>query len=227
MNDLMSDLGVYFGENDMSYNVETAISYKPEYSWNYEVGGHFELLGKDLSIDAALFYLDCRDQQLTVFPQGKTTGRLMSNAGKMRSIGGELAVNYRYNNFLFTGTYGYTNAQFIVYDNGNEDFAGNRVPYAPLNTVAFNSEYRLDISRKWADNLLFNVGWQGVGKIYWNENNTLSQPFYGLLNTNISLRKNGFTFGIWGKNITGTASGMIIPKATKSNMCWGNSRKKK
>ena len=204
MNDLMSDLGVYFGENDMSYNIETAISYKPEYSWNYEVGGHFDLLGKDLSIDAALFYLDCRDQQLTVFPQGKTTGRLMSNAGQMRSVGGELTVNYRYKDFQLTGTYGHTNAQFIVYDNGNEDFAGNRVPYAPVNTVALNSEYRLNISSKWADNLLFNVGWQGAGKIYWNENNTLSQPFYGQLNTNISLRKNGFTFGIWGKNITGT-----------------------
>jgi Outer membrane receptor proteins, mostly Fe transport len=204
MNDLMSDLGVYFGDNDMSYNAGTAISYKPEYSWNYEVGGHFNLFDKHLSIDATLFYIDCRNQQLTVFPQGKTTGRLMSNAGKMRSTGGELAVNYRYKDFQLTGTYGYTNAKFIVYDNGNEDFAGNRVPYAPINTVAFNGEYRLNINRKWADNMLFNVSWQGAGKIYWNESNSLSQPFYGLLNATATIRKDRFSFGLWGKNLTQT-----------------------
>ena len=217
MNDLMSDLGVYFSETNTGYNAKTAIAYKPEYSWNYEIGGHLELLNKDLSIDAALFYLDCYDQQLTVFPQGKTTGRLMSNARQMRSIGGELSVNYRYNDFRLTGTYGHTNAQFVVYDSGNENFAGRRVPYAPVNTVSLNGEYNLNISRKWADNMLFNLSWQGAGKIYWNENNTLSQPFYGLLNMNILLKKGNFGFGAWGKNVTGTEYNTFYFKSVGSS----------
>ena len=204
MQDLMADIGVYFVENNTSYTAKTAIAYKPEYSWNYEIGGHFELLNRNLTIDAALFYLDCRDQQLTIFPPGKTTGRLMSNAGKMRSVGGELSVNYRYRSALFAGTYGHTDAKFIVYENESENFAGKHVPYAPVNTVSLNGEYQLNISRKWSDSLIFNTGWQGVGKIYWNESNTLSQAFYGLLNMNILLKKGNLTFGIWGKNLTGT-----------------------
>jgi outer membrane receptor protein involved in Fe transport len=204
MNDLMSDLGVYFGGNTAAYNAETAISYKPEYSWNYEVGGHFNLLDEKLLIDAALFYIDCRNLQLTVFPPGKTTGRLMSNAGQMQSFGGELSTRYNYKKICFEGSYGYTNATFLSYDNGNEDYSGNYVPYAPMNTLSLHGGYRLDISRKWLDNILFDMCWQGVGKIYWNESNNISQPFYSLLNANITFQKDDFNLGLWAKNLTGT-----------------------
>ncbi|KAA6312482.1 hypothetical protein EZS27_036594, partial [termite gut metagenome] len=204
MSRMMSDLGVYFSGYETGYDVESAISYKPEYSWNYEAGGHFRLFNGKLFVDAALFYMDCRNQQLTVFPPGKTTGRLMSNAGRTRSFGAELSADYRYGNLHLTGNYGHTNAKFIVFDNGNDNYSGKRIPYAPINTVSANCEYRLDVSHRWIDHLLFNIGWQGVGKIYWNEDNTISQPFYSFPNAYVALKKNAVVMGLWGKNLTET-----------------------
>ncbi|KAA6333694.1 hypothetical protein EZS27_017913, partial [termite gut metagenome] len=204
MSRMMSDLGIYFSGSEPGYDVESAISYQPEYSWNYEAGGHFRLFDGKLFVDAALFYIDCRNQQLTVFPPGKTTGRLMSNAGRTRSFGAELSANYRYKNLHLTGNYGHTNAKFIVFDDGNEDYSGKRVPYAPIHTVSASCEYRVDLSGKWMDYILFNVGWQGVGKIYWNEDNTISQPFYSLPNAYVALKKGSVIIGLWGKNLIET-----------------------
>jgi outer membrane receptor protein involved in Fe transport len=204
MNDLMSDLGIYPVNSAAPYDAATAISYKPEYSWNYEAGGHFNLFDEKLLIDAALFYIDCRNQQLTVFPPGKTTGRLTSNAGQTRSFGGELSVSCNYKDVCLKGSYGYAHATFLVYNDGNEEYAGKRVPYAPANTLSLNGVYRLDISRKRTDYVLFDLGLQGAGKIYWNESNTVSQPFYSLLNANITFQKGDFNLGLWAKNLTGT-----------------------
>lgn len=204
MDAMMSDLGVYFDNGETPYNVETAVSYKPEYSWNYEAGGHFRLFGEQLSVDAAVFYIDCRNQQLTVFPPGKTAGRLMSNAGQTQIFGGELSACYHYKNIRLKGNYGYTHAMFLHYSSGNEDYSSKRVPYAPANTLSLNGSYKWALSRKRAGSILFDVSLQGAGKIYWNESNTVSQPFYRLLNADITYQTDSFNFGLWAKNLTGT-----------------------
>lgn len=200
MDNLMSDLGIYYEED--TYDTSSAISYKPEYTWNYEVGSHFELIRHSLKGNLALFFIDCRNQQLTVFPPGKSTGRLMSNAGRTHSFGVELSLNYFYENLHLTGNYGYTNARFVSYNDGNTDFADNYVPHAPQNTVSLGAQYHFDFDHRWLDRLLLQVDWRGVGKIYWNEDNTLSQPFYSQLGASISWKKSAFTFSIWGKNLT-------------------------
>lgn len=75
------------------YDVADIVSYKPEKSWNYEIGTHLTFLDGKILLDASVFYIDCRDQQLTRFPEGQTTGRMMTNAGKTRSFGGEISLN--------------------------------------------------------------------------------------------------------------------------------------
>jgi outer membrane receptor protein involved in Fe transport len=205
MNNMMSDLGVYFDGSGATYDIDHAIAYKPEYSWNYELGHHLHFLDNRLRTDAALFYIDCSDQQLTVFPPGKSTGRLMSNAGRTRSYGVEWSLNYKYRQWALNGSYGYTNARFRSYDDGNVDYAGNRVPYAPQNTVFLSGEYHLDLPQTWIDRMLFHVDWRGAGKIYWNESNTLSQPFYSLLGASVALEKGNCSFQLWGKNLNNTS----------------------
>ena len=74
------------------YDVADVVTYKPEKSWNYEVGAHLSTPSHKVQADLALFYIDCRDQQLTVFPEGQVTGRLMTNAGRTRSFGGEASL---------------------------------------------------------------------------------------------------------------------------------------
>ena len=204
MTDLMADLGLYFPGNGEAYNVSEAISYKPEYSWNYEIGAHLGWLGGRLNLDAALFYIDLRDQQLTVFPAGQTTGRMMSNAGHSRSYGAELSLSYRQGRFQTLANYGYTNAKFIDYISGKDDYAGLYVPYVPQHTVSVGCEYRQPLNGRRASHLLFNVSWQGMGKLYWNEANTASQSFYGQLQASATLNMNRFSVSLWGKNLTDT-----------------------
>ncbi len=203
MLDMMADIGVY-PDGPGAYNVDEAISYKPEYSWNYEAGAHLEWLDGRLAVDAALFYIDLRDQQITVFPPGQTTGRMMSNAGRSRSCGAELSISYRAGRFLLAGNYGYTNAKFIEYTSGDNDWSDLYVPYVPQNTVSAMCEYRQPLPWRWADDIVLNVSWQGAGPIYWNEANTATQPFYGLLNASATLNMRKVAVSLWGRNITNT-----------------------
>jgi outer membrane receptor protein involved in Fe transport len=203
MNDLIERL--LPGVHGQSPEVDEAISYEPERSWNYEIGGHFSWLDGRLQLEAALFWIDCRNQQLTVFPPGQGTGRLMSNAGRTRSLGAELSVNYRMGDFLLAGSYGHTDARFIDYTDGREDFAGKHVPYAPRNTLSVQGEYGIDIHGGDAGRLTLGLGVQGAGRIMWNEANTFSQPFYALANASAGWEKDGFEVSLWVRNLTGAA----------------------
>lgn len=229
---LMSDLmggfgGIPGGTTTTPTNYDEKIakaSYKPEHSWNFELGSHFQLLNDKIEGSAALFFIGLRNQQITVFPSGKTTGRMMSNAGRSYSKGGEIALSYTpfgpyyKNTFLsgikISGSYGYTLAKFTRYNDGNNDFSHNFVPYAPQNTVMIGADCKIPLgkkvdrvsdSRNWqrflVKDLSIHVDYRGVGKIYWDEANTISQPFYGLLSACVSLNLNCFTLSVYGKNL--------------------------
>ena len=176
--------------------------YRPETNWTYELGTHLSPLSSGaLKLSAALFYIDCRDQQLTVFPKGLSTGRMMSNAGESFSYGAEASIAYKVGDVTLNASYGYTHAEFREYLSGDSDYSGNIVPYAPRETMSANIEYRLPVSKEFANFLLLNVGWSGVGRIYWNEDNTLSQAFYGLLSASLTWEKGAFGASLWGKNL--------------------------
>lgn len=176
--------------------------YRPEESWNYELGTHLSPLADErLDISVALFFIDCRNQQLTVFPEGLSTGRMMSNAGKSHSYGIEASASYTTSRFTLNAAYGYTRAVFDEYISGKEDYSGNVLPFAPRETVAANVSYNIPVSREFANRLILNIGWMGVGRIYWNESNSLSQAFYGTLNASLSWEKGIWGCSIWGKNL--------------------------
>ena len=176
--------------------------YRPETNWTYELGTHLSPLSSGaLKLSVALFYIDCRDQQLTVFPKGMGTGRMMSNAGESFSYGAEASIAYKLGDVTLNASYGYTHAEFREYLSGDSVYSGNIVPYAPRETMSANIEYRLPVSKEFANFLLLNVGWSGVGRIYWNEKNTLSQAFYGLLSASLTWEKGAFGASLWGKNL--------------------------
>ncbi len=188
----------------------SSTTYDPEYSWNYEVGGHFSFDDARLTLDVAAFWIECRDQQLTVFPDGLTTGRMMSNAGKSRSRGVELSAAWdvlslmSMSNLRLTANYGFTHAQFIEFNDGVNDYSGNFLPYAPQHTASLGASYDCWIGGRLLDEIVLSASWQGAGKIYWNEANTLHQNFYSLLNASVELRKGDFSLSLWGRNLTNT-----------------------
>lgn len=203
MNNMMQDIGVQMLNPTSNYTVSEVIEYKPEYSWNYEVGINYAK--PNFTADAVLFFINCRDQQLTVFPEGQSTGRMMTNAGRTRNFGAELSMSYWCNQWRFTANYGYTNATFRNYRSGGEDYRGKYVPYVPQHTVALGSEYAFLFSGKLLDKLTLGVSWRGIGPIYWDEQNSVKQKFYGTFDASIRLQKQKFSCTIWGKNLTDTS----------------------
>lgn len=185
-----------------SYPEQDIMSYRPEYSWNYEFGGHFSSMDGAVRGDFALFYIDCRDQQLTVFPTGSSTGRMMTNAGHTRSLGAELALQCSpWRTFDINIAYGYTDARFVRYHNGQQDFGGNYLPYAPRHTLSASVVKTFPTGVRWLGDLVLQAGLRGTGKICWNEENTLVQPFYTLLDASIRIEHRHYSLTFWGRNL--------------------------
>ena len=186
------------------YDEADLMSYEPEYSWNYELGGHFSCMDGAVRGDFAVFYIDVRDQQLTIFPEGQSTGRMMTNAGRTRSVGAEAALQFApWRSLEINTAYGYTDARFVRYDNGIEDFKDNRIPYAPQHTLSAQAAWTLPTGVKWLGDVVLQAGVRCAGRIWWNEENTLSQPFYALADASVRFEHKHYSLDIWGRNLGG------------------------
>lgn len=222
MNGMMESLGIYMDDTaTTTYDSASATRYKPETSWNFEVGTHLAPV-EGLTLSGALFWIECFDQQVTVLPKGMSTGRMMSNAARARSFGVELSAEYRYRGLTLVGDYGYTNARFRDYDDGVENYAGNYLPYAPQNTVSLVAGYSWLVDNRVLNEVSLSVDWRGIGRIYWNEANTLSQPLYSLLGAQLQLRMGRYTLSLWGRNLTNTRYDVFYFKSVGEEFfSWG------
>lgn len=186
-------------------DVEDIITYKPEKSWNFEFGGHFSTADARFTTDFALFHIECFDQQLTVFPEGQTTGRMMTNAGRTRSFGAEVSfAALLHEHLTLNGSYGYTNARFRRFVDGENDYSGNRIPYAPEHTLAARLTYEIPLQLRWVERIVIGVGCSAAGPIYWNEDNTVRQPFYALADGSVRLEHRRWGLDVWIRNAVGT-----------------------
>ena len=182
-------------------DVRAATLYKPEYSWNYEIGSHLTLFDGKLQADLAGFLMDTHDQQISQFSKSGL-GRVTVNAGKSRSIGGEVGIRSQLTDaFSLTANYGYTYATFTDYELGhNTDYDGNYVPFVPKHTFNVGGQYVFTLRGSWLDNVTLNAHYSGAGRIYWTEKNDVSQDVYGTLNGRVSLNKGKGQIGFWIKN---------------------------
>ena len=186
-------------------DVEKLCAYDPEHSYNLEFGGHFATRNGAFTADMALFYIECFDQQLTVFPDEDTTGRMMTNAGRTRSFGAELSLAARlYKGLMLTAAYGYTNARFVEFRSGGVNYAGNYIPYSPQNSLSLRLSQTIPLQTKCIDRIVLNAGVAGAGRIYWNEANDVSQPFYALLDASVRFEGRSWSVDLWCKNATNT-----------------------
>ena len=184
--------------------VNQTIAFKPETSWNYEVGTHLNLFDHRLHFDLSAFYMQVRNQQLSVMAGNYGFGRMMVNAGKSHSCGIEAALRGQ----LFDGkfdwamSYGYTRSKFDKYVDGEGedavDYKGKYVPYVPQHTMAAMADYRL------TDWLTFGANVNAQGKTYWDNANTYSQKLYAVLGAHVDLNFKAFNVSFWGRNLTDT-----------------------
>lgn len=190
-------------------NVKTSTTYKPEYSWNYEAGSHLTLWEGKLWADLAVFYMDTRDQQLSQFAESGL-GRITINAGKSRSYGAEAALRASVTKELsLNASYGYTYATFTDYvltekkgDNTIErNYNGKYVPFVPKHTLNIGGEYAITCSpRSIFDRVVLQANYNAAGRIYWTEQNNVSQSFYGTLNWRTNLEIGDAMISFWARN---------------------------
>ena len=199
-------------------NIGEFISYEPEYSWDYEIGGNFNLFNNKLFLDISLFFMNIKNMQITQFsPNG--FGRMLSNAGAVKTKGAEMSLTFdiftnRTNTLSACINYGYAHAIFTNYKDSIKinniykevDYSGNYVPYAPQHTISISTNYVYIINNKIFNNISIGLQIIDAGKIYWNESNNIFQEHYQLINSEITI---GFIKDIflefWVKNISNTS----------------------
>ena len=186
-----------------------AVEYKPEQTWSYEMGAHLNLFDHRLQADAALYLMDTKDQQLSRFVTSGL-GRETVNAGKSRSLGVEVALTAAVTDALtLNAAYGYTHATFRHYEIGDPtsntdtyvNYNGNHVPFAPQHTLNAGGTYTFRLKPgQWLDRVVLSANYQATGRIWWTEQNDVSQPFYGTLNGRLSLHKGAGCIALWVRN---------------------------
>ena len=195
--------------------IEETISYEPEESWNYEVGTHLNLFENRLHLDLALFYMQIRNQQLSIMVPDYNYGRVMVNAGKSHSCGLELALRGKAfgGQLDWNATYGYTSAKFddyvvklnnvgvnadIPWFDESENHKGNYVPFVPQHTFSLAGDYHF------TPQFTLGLNLTGQGKTWWDEANTFSQHFYALLGAHADYDFGPAVISLWARNLTDT-----------------------
>lgn len=208
--DLMKKFMPSEAEKNKPSDVESVASYKPEHSWNYELGVRSELVKNRLNAELTLFYMDIQDLQLTTF--AKTgSGRMITNGGKADSYGLEVSLRALITDGLTADVnYGFTRATFRDYEAIDRDskqqvnYKDNFIPYTPRHTVSLGLQYTKLFRNCWFDQFTVSAQYTGAGKIFWTEKNDISQDFYGVLNGKAGVRKGAVNLNVWSRNITNT-----------------------
>ncbi len=210
--------------DDAAYNaILETIEYKPEESWNYEFGTHLNLLD-GLHVDLSGFYMQIRNQQLSVFATQYGFGRMMVNAGKSYSCGVEATLRGSAfdDRLTWSASYGYTRAVFKNYTdsitNGGQteavDYKDKRVPFVPEHTVAAHADYRIDCGLGVLKSITVGASYTAQGKTYWDEANTYGQKFYSVVGAHVDADCKPVTLSLWARNLTNTSYNTFALKSS-------------
>jgi iron complex outermembrane recepter protein len=182
------------------------LHFDPEHSWNYEIGVKTAFMQNKVQAEAALFYIDWSNQQIfQPVPTGQ--GTMLKNAGESVSKGFELSVRANpFHNFDALLSYGLTDARFITHIVDTlTNFNDNFIPYVPRHTFALQLNQAIDLpANVFAERMNLTLLYRGVGKHFWNEQNTQFQDAYGILDLRVGIKRGDVKLDFWAKNILGT-----------------------
>ena len=192
----MNDMGVYLDRPFVSVSAQNT-EYDPETAWNMELGTRIR--HESFSAEASAYYMDVLGQQLTVFPPGMSTGRMMTNAGRSRSMGVETELGWNPGQFRSHISYAWCDARFVTFNDGNNDYSGNRLPYVPEHTLYASTGYSFNIGNRTLD---IDASLRGEGPYSWNESGTQKEPFRLRAGARIALVSNDWELYVRADNLT-------------------------
>lgn len=187
-------------------DVPSACLYAPETSWNYEVGTHLVPIKDRLYVDASVFFTSISDLQI-VQRGGSGMEWIATSAGRSGSYGGDFSLRAKLTGRIQADAgYSYTHATFAdcVLSPG-VSCQGNYVPFVPQHTMNLGLGYGLPLpeilNRQLLDKMKISVRWHGYGRMYWTEDNSVSEPFCNALDAKVSFFRKHLQFGVWANNI--------------------------
>ena len=151
------------------------LAFGPETSWSYELGLKTTWFDDRLRLNAAAFYIDWDDLQLSLFDQ--MSGGYVANAGESTSRGFELELEAEiFEGIDVFGSVGYTDAEFDEYvDPYGADVSGNDLAYVPETTwsAGVQASGELGEEGRW----FARAQVSGVGTFYYDAGNLESESF--------------------------------------------------
>ena len=195
------------GFNGRPFYRESVLAYDPEYLWSYELGVKSTWFDRRLVANAAVFYNDYTDVQLTA-NRATADGNVAiytENGGKARIEGGELELHARPVERLdLMAGVGYINARFTRLNPGVTATLDTKFPKTPRWNANFSAQYTAPLGR--LGMLTLRGDYAYTSRYYNDVANTpgLVQDGFGLVNGRIALEgpSHDWEVALFGKNLT-------------------------
>ena len=150
---------------------------QPQRSLTYELGvkGVSDI---GLQYSTALFATRVHDELIPFDIPGGNGRRYYRNAGRTSRRGVELGLTYDLRALELGGAYTYANYRFVDFTVGTADYAGNRIPGIPAQTLQASATLRTKLA-----SLVTEANF--ADKMFVNDANSESAPGYGIVNTRL------------------------------------------
>ena len=174
--------------NGGSYTSSAGINYvAPERVNAYEAGVKGRFLDNLLTLSAAGFYYDYKNQQLQDTRPGPVA--FLVNAPKSEIYGAEIEASIRpFDGFVINASGGWLHATYKTLELQGADLSGNDLPFAPRWTATAGIDWK--IVDTGSDAVTFSPSVNYFSRQYFSPFNTVNAPGTGQLNS--ELQQGGF-----------------------------------
>jgi len=212
------------------------IPYDPEFVDNYELGFKTQWADNRLRLNGAIFYMDYTDKQEEIgLPSEGAAGQRMSvfNAATAAMKGVELELQAQAtDNLSLRANVGYLDSEYdeFTYFDGFQtiDNSGLEFRRAPEFTGSLDATYAWQVA---GGDAWVRGAYRFIGDHFIEQTNRpeLANDAYGLLDMSVNYQINGFTFSVFGRNLTDedawahglNVSGLLAYATPISPRTWG------
>jgi len=169
-------------------------SYDEETLWSYEIGVKSLMMNKRIMTNAAAFYMDISDMQVSEAVDPFRAWN--TNAAQAVSKGVELEVTARvFSGLTLNGGFGVTQIEFDSFSDAKGNYQGNKVPYAPEYNFNLGAQYRHGSGFYARADLI------GYGKMFMDNTNVHARDAYHVVNARVGFETPNLDIYCYGKNI--------------------------
>ncbi|BAY85864.1 TonB-dependent receptor [Calothrix parasitica NIES-267] len=195
----------------LNYGADTqdTLLFEEEKSWNYVVGLQSVWLNGFLLAGLSFFHKDINDYQVLQFDENGVLGDI--NNIDLKATGVQFALQAKPTPGLdLIASVGYMNSKYENYINSETgiDLSDNQVPFLPQLTYNLAAQYRTP------GGLYARAELRGYGLTYFDDDNTIKQEPYALVNARIGYEAEKYGIYLYANNLFDTrylTSGYLFP----------------